>query len=265
MLIAHISDPHVRPKNLLYNNLVDSNTMFAEAIRHLNSLDPSPDVVMLSGDVVDQGAHAEYEMALELLAGLEIPFLVIPGNHDEREAFRAAFCHLAHLPKTGSLSYVADDCGPVRIVALDVTLPGFHHGAVDSDALAWLDGVLATDPGRPTIIMMHQPPFCCGIPYLDLYRCEGGDRLAGVVAHYPAIERVVCGHVHRFMQLRFAGTVLCTAPSTTTAIALQLRPDAEPASFIEPPACLIHHWKPDTGLITHLSPIGVFPGPFPFA
>lgn len=67
------------------------------------------------------------------------------------------------------------------------------------------------------------------------------------------------------MQLRFGGTALCTAPSTTTAIALQLRPDAAPASYVEPPAFLLHHWHPVSGLITHHCPIGTFPGPYPFA
>jgi 3',5'-cyclic AMP phosphodiesterase CpdA len=265
MLIAQISDPHIRPGKQLYKNLVDSNAMFAAAVRHLNALDPRPDLVLLSGDLVDEGSPAEYARARELLAALAIPFLVIPGNHDEREAFRAAFHDQAYLPPAGPFHYVIDRAGPVRIVALDVTLPGLHHGAVDDTSLAWLDGALAAEPERPTIIMMHQPPFACGIPYLDLYWCEGGERLAAVVARYPAIERIVCGHVHRFMQLRFAGTLLCTAPSTVTAIALQLRPDAEPLSSIEPPACLLHHWRPDTGLITHLSPIGAFAGPFPFA
>jgi 3',5'-cyclic-AMP phosphodiesterase len=59
--------------------------------------------------------------------------------------------------------------------------------------------------------------------------------------------------------------LLCTSPSTATAIALQLRPDAKPASHVEPPACLLHHWRPGVGLVTHLSPIGAFPGPYPFA
>jgi hypothetical protein len=67
------------------------------------------------------------------------------------------------------------------------------------------------------------------------------------------------------MQLRFGGTMLCTSPSTATAIALQLRPDAKPASHVEPPACLLHHWRPNVGLVTHLSLIGAFPGPYPFA
>ena len=89
--------------------------------------------------------------------------------------------------------------------------------------------------------------------------------MAAVVARYPEVERIVCGHVHRHTQLRFAGTLLCTAPSTATAIALRPYPDATPASFIEPPGFMLHHWTPGTGLVTHSIPVGSFPGPFPFA
>jgi 3',5'-cyclic AMP phosphodiesterase CpdA len=239
--------------------------MFATAVRHLNGLATRPDLVLLSGDVVDEGAPAEYANARKLLAALELPFLVIPGNHDERGAFRAAFHDHAYLPVAGPLHYVAGAYGPVRVVALDVTLPGLHHGAVDDAALAWLEHALAQESGRPTLLMMHQPPFACGIPYLDKYWCEGGARLDAVLRRYPAVERVVCGHVHRTMQLRFGGTALCTAPSTATAIALQLRADAKPASYMEPPACLLHYWTPQTGMVTHVSYIGAFAGPFPFA
>lgn len=265
MLIAQLSDPHVRPEGMLYQGVVNSNAMFAAAIAQVNALDPKPDLVLLSGDLVDKGSVPEYLMLKRLLSALEVPVLVIPGNHDEREAFRAAFDDHSYLPKSGPLNYAAGDHGPVRILALDVTLPGLHHGAVDEAGARWLDAALSAEPQRPTIVMMHQPPFESGVPYLDAYLCRDGGRLAEVVSRYPNVERIVCGHVHRFMQMRFAGTVVCTAPSTTTAIALRLHPDAEPASHREPPAMLLHHWRPGVGLVTHLLPIGAFPGPYPFA
>jgi Icc protein len=266
MLIAQISDPHIRQAGELYQDVVDSNGMFADAIRHLNVLDPRPDLVLISGDIVDHGDPAEYAMARRLLAELQIPYLVIPGNHDDRTAFRAAFTDQPYLPQgDGPCHYVIDDRGPVRIVALDVTIPGKHHGRIDAAALAWLEAVLSDQPQRPTLLMLHQPPFATGIPYMDPYWCEGGEELAALVRRFTHVERITCGHVHRFMQLRFGGTALCTAPSTTTAIALQLRADAKPASYLEPPAFLLHHWREDTGLITHYCPIGQFPGPYPFA
>ena len=127
---------------------------------------------------------------------------------------------------------------------------------------ARLGGVAAD--GRPTLVMMHQPPFESGIGYIDAYNCRGGDRLAAILARHRQVERLVCGHIHRFMQLRFGGTLLVTAPSTTTAIALRLAAGARPASYVEPPALLLHDWREGTGLITHHVPIGTFPGPYPF-
>jgi Icc protein len=266
MLIAQLSDPHIRPQGQLYQDVVDSNAMFAAAVAHLNALETRPDLVLLSGDIVDHGDPAEYAMARSLLAGLQLPWFVIPGNHDDRAAFRTAFADQSYLPRAdGPQHYVIDDRGPVRIVALDVTIPGQHHGLVDAAALQWLERVLAADPQRPTLLMLHQPPFATGIPYMDPYWCAGGEELAALLDRYPAVERVTCGHVHRFMQVRFGGTALCTAPSTTTTIALQLQADAKPASYVEPPAFLLHHWLPGTGLITHYCPIGRFPGPYPFA
>lgn len=265
MLIVQFSDPQVRPEGVLYQGVVDSNAMFADAIAHVNALDPAPDLVLLSGDLVDEGSACEYAMLRTLRAALRAPFLVIPGNHDDSEAFRSTFADHAYLPSSGPLNYVAAEYGPVRIVAVDVTVPGSHHGTVTEEGAHWLDSVLAADPSRPTLIKMHQPPFESGMPYLDAYLCRDGGRLAKVVARYPAVERIVCGHVHRFMTMRFAGTTLCTAPSTTTAIAPQLKPDASPRSFVERPACLVHHWRPGTGMITHFVPIGLFPGPYPFA
>lgn len=265
MLIAQLSDPHIRPRGRLYQDVVDSNTQFATAIAAVNRLDPRPDLVLLSGDLVDHGEDDEYTMLGELLVALDVPLLAIPGNHDDREAFRRAFAGRSWLPESGPIDYVVSDGAAVRIVAVDVTLPGLHHGTFGAEKAAWLDGVLAAEPRRPTVVMMHQPPFDTGIPYLDLYSCREGQRLADVVRRHRQVERIVCGHVHRFMQMRFGGTMLCTAPSTTTAIALQLRPGAQPASHVEPPAFLLHHWRPETGLVTHFLPIGVFPGPYPFA
>ena len=265
MIIVQMSDPHLVPMGRLYKGLVDSNALFAAALRHLASLDPQPDLVLLTGDIVDEGGAEDYETARLMLAEIGPPLLVLPGNHDEREAFRRCFADHPYLPQSGPLHFVRDDLGPVRIIGLDVTVPGQHHGLVDAAAADWLEAALARDPERPTLVMMHQPPFSTGVPYLDDYLCRDGHRLAAVLRRYPAVERVLCGHVHRFMTLRFAGTLLCTAPSTATSIVLAIRPDARPASCLEPPGFLLHRWDDGTGMVTHVVPIGSFPGPLPFA
>lgn len=263
MLIAQLSDIHVRPAGQLYKGVVDSNAMFSQAIAHLQRLDQRPDLVLISGDLVDEGSAAEYDTLLDLLRPLDMPLCVMPGNHDERGAFRRAFAHHSYLPASGPLHYCVD-AHPLRIVALDSCVPGRHHGALDTEALHWLQATLAAERAKPTLLLLHHPPFASGTAYMDPYRLIDAAPLEAIVAAHPQVQAVLCGHVHRVMFRRWAGTVVAACPSTTTEIALQWRPDAPEQSFIGPAACLLHRWQPGEGLVSHVSYIGPQPGPYPF-
>ncbi|MEZ5660665.1 MAG: phosphodiesterase [Burkholderiaceae bacterium] len=263
MLIAQLSDIHVRPSGELYKGVADSNRMFSEAIGHLHGLDRRPDLVLLTGDLVDEGLPAEYASLRQLLSELTIPYLVLPGNHDDRAQFRACFHDQPYLPEHGPLHYCIDEY-PVRIIALDSCVPGKHHGDIDPAGIAWLRDELRGDPTRPTLVLLHHPPFACGIPYLDQFRYVDAHKLASVLAEFSNVEAVLCGHVHRPMVRRWARTVVLACPSTTTQIALQLHVDASPQSFIGPSACMLHLWRAGEGLVSHTSYIDRYPGPYPF-
>lgn len=167
-----------------------------------------------------------------------------------------------YLPSEGPLHYCVDDF-PVRIVALDSCPPGKHHGEIAEEGLAWLRSTLDADREKPTLVLMHHPPFISGIPYMDDYRYFDSDGLASVIGGRSNVEAVLCGHVHRSMVRRWAGTVVLACPSTTTQIALRLAPGAEACSYVGPPACLLHLWTSE-GLVTHTSYIGDFEGPYGF-
>lgn len=262
MLIAHLSDPHLRARGELYQGIVDSNALFDRALDTLTALDPAPDMVIIGGDLTDEATPAEYATVTEKLARLDMPVHAIPGNHDTREGFRRAFAGAGHLPETGPLHFCIE--GPVRVIGFDVTVPDAHHGLVDDPAASWLDRTLAEAPDRPTLILMHQPPVDTGISCIDAYKCRGADLLAAVISRHPQVERLLCGHIHRHMQQAFAGTQLICAPSTATAIALRLDPGAPGASWLEPPAMLLHDARRPGPIVTHYLPIGRFDGPYDF-
>jgi 3',5'-cyclic-AMP phosphodiesterase len=264
MLIAQLSDPHVRPKGVLYQGVVDSNALLVEAIDHVVGMDRRPDLVLFTGDLVDGGRPEEYATLRQILVGLPIPYLVIPGNHDDRENLRKAFSDHEYLPRHGPLHYCVDDY-PVRIIGLDSTVPGMHHGHVDPEGLDWLACTLARDRNKPTLLMLHHPPFVCGIPYMDEYRYFEEGELRAVIERFDNVEMVLCGHVHRSMLKRWANTVVCACPSTATEIDLRLLTSAEPASHVGPRACMLHLWDERNGLVSHTSQIGHFEGPYPFA
>lgn len=259
MLIAQISDMHVKHAGKLAYGRVDTLPMLAQAVAHLNRLDPAPDVVLLTGDLVDEGSDGEYARLRQALAPLKQKLYVIPGNHDERSALRRAFADHAYLPRDGAyLHYVVDEHA-VRLIGLDTLIPGKVGGAMDAARCAWLDARLAEAPDRPTLIFMHHPPFTMGIDHLDRFQLEGADRLGAVVQRHPQVERIVCGHAHRSVALRWYGTTISVCPSTAHQFTLDLRPAAPAIWSFEPPGFQLHHWRPGTGLLTHTVQIGEFP------
>ncbi|WP_158963729.1 phosphodiesterase [Chachezhania sediminis] len=264
MLIAHLSDPHLREAGVLYQGLVDSNAMFDRALETLAALDPAPDIVIIGGDLVDEGRPAEYASVIKALSRLRQPVFAIPGNHDERVAFRSALGDFVPVTDSGPLHFDTGTERPVRILGWDITVPGDHHGQIDEDAIAWLETRLAEAPDQPTAILMHQPPVNTGIHFIDAYRCFGESRLGALLPLFPNVERILCGHVHRSIQTRFAGVPLTIAPSTSSSIALRLAEDAEPASYVEPPAFLLHDWRGHGPMVTHWVPVGQHRGPLPY-
>jgi 3',5'-cyclic-AMP phosphodiesterase len=255
LLIAQITDTHIKPDGVLAYQRVDTAAFLARAIDHILRLDPRPDAVLATGDLVDAGTLEEYERLQRLLAPLPMPVYLIPGNHDDRDALRRVFTDHDYLPRDGFIQYVVD-AGPLRMIALDTLRPGSAGGLMDAARIAWLDARLAEAPTQPTLIFMHHPPFKTGIAYMDTIGLEGADALADVVRRHPQVERVVCGHLHRAIQARWAGTVAATAPSTAHQVALDLREDADLGFALEPPGYALHLWREGLGLVSHIATVG---------
>jgi len=264
MLIAQLSDPHIKsPGQLLYDR-IDTAGYLERAVAHVLKLDPLPDVVVMTGDLVDGGKPEEYAHLRRLIAPLPMPVYVIPGNHDGREALRAAFADQSYFPGSGFLQYTVDDL-PVRLIALDTLVEGKGHGELCAERLAWLEARLGEHTTKPAMLFMHHPPFECGIDAFDHARLqEGDDRLAELVRKTRNVERAICGHVHRPIQVRWAGTMASIAPSTAHQATLDLHDGAPLSMMMEPPAIALHQWRPTTGLVTHVSYVGEFDGPKPF-
>ena len=268
MIVAQLSDPHIVapgrfPRTPAGFGPVDTADFLAHAVAAINRLDPLPDITVITGDLVDRGEPAEYDHLRSLLAPLRMPVFVIPGNHDAREPLRAAFGGDGYLSTAGFIQYAVEDY-PLRLVALDTLVPDHHHGELCGDRLAWLNATLAAAPERPTLVMMHHPPFRTGIDYMDRFGLGDAAALAAIVARHPQVERILCGHLHRAIDRRFAGTVAGTAPSTAHQIALNLLPEAPLRFMFEPPGYQLHVWREDSGLVSHTAVIGDWSGSYPF-
>lgn len=252
-MIVQLSDPHVVAPGRRVEGVVDTPALLAQAVASAAALRPA--AVVLTGDLVDAGRPEEYRHLRQLLSPLTCPVWLMPGNHDDPAALRDAFPDHHELGASGPVQWVREAAG-LRVVALDTTVPGRPHGALDADRLEWLDRCLAAAPGRPTLVAMHHPPFESGIGPMDAMRLvHGGPALAAVLHRHPQVQRVVCGHLHRPALCRFGGTVAMTVPSTAHQIALDLDPAAAPAWRREPPGMAVHALAAGE-VVTHFAAIG---------
>ena len=263
MIIVQITDLHVRPSGAFAYGRVPTNDMLASTIRQINAMRPEPDVVLATGDLVHMGMVEEYGVLRDLLSELKVPVYVIPGNHDQRANLATVFSDHAYLPKRGFHQYVIED-HPVRLIALDTLIEGKGGGTLCAERLAFLDRALASGGGKPAVIFMHHPPFRTMIDHMDVIGLDTADAMGSIVVRHPEIERILCGHLHRPIQVRWRGTLASTAPSTAHQVVLDLRPNAVGAFALEPPGYQVHVWEPETGIVSHAVTIGRFDGPHPF-
>lgn len=264
MLIAQVTDTHIKADGRLAYRRVDSAAKLARCVEHLNQLPDRPDVVLMTGDLVDLGLPEEYALLRRLIKPLEMPVYVIPGNHDDREALCEAFADHAYLPSQGPYLHYVLEHYPVRLIGLDTIVPGEPWGEMCARRLAWLDARLEEAPDRPTILFMHHPPFLTGLKNMDVQNCRNGEALGALIRRHPQVTRILCGHVHRPIQLHWHGVTASIAPSPSHSVAYNLSDEASHDFMLEPPTCQLHYWREGIGLISHLTFIGNFEGPFPF-
>lgn len=264
--IAQISDLHIKRSGELAYGRVDTAVALARCVAELNRLTPRPELVVISGDLADTPSDAEYAHVKSLLARLEIPFVAVPGNHDDRQLMRAAFQAQPYAHKDGPLDLI-HAAGGLDILLLDSSVPGKPFGLLESRTLAWLDERLGASAGRPALLFLHHPPFVTGIKHMDVQNLHNAGELAMLLRKHRRVRLVAAGHVHRATLTMFADIPATICPAPNHAVALDLDGRLPPSLVIEPSAFHLHVWLQGEGygeLVTHHVPIGDFPGPYPF-
>ena len=257
VLVAQITDLHLGfdPGNPDEYN----RQRLDRTLRTLTAMTPLPDLLLVTGDIADNGDdRVSYVRFRE--ATRDLPFRVCPvmGNHDNRAMFREVF------PETpdadGYVQYVVDDL-PVRVVVLDTLEIGRHGGGFDDVRARWLEARLAEAPERPTLLVLHHPPIATGLSWMtENPEARWVRTLRPIVEANPQILAMVCGHLHRPIVTRWAGTTLAVCPSTAPQVALDMKkmdaeqPDNRPMIVADRPYFALHYWNGD-GLITHFDTV----------
>lgn len=264
MIIAQISDLHLRGDGERLKGLVDSEAALAACAAHVNAMTPRPDVVLATGDLANKGLHQDYEVLRRRFASFEMPVYAIPGNHDDREKMRAAFASFGYLPEEGRFLHYTVEDHPLRLIGLDTVVDGGDGGELCRERLDWLAARLDEGGDRPTLLFMHHPPFATGIGFMDKIPFIHATEAAAIVAGCANVVGVACGHLHRAIHARWGGTIAATAPSIVFQMALELRPGAPSSFVLEPAGVPVYVWTPELGLVIHSSVVGDFGPRHPF-
>ncbi|PSL53959.1 calcineurin-like phosphoesterase family protein [Saccharothrix carnea] len=245
MLIAHLSDPHLRTDALA----AEPAALLRLALGRVLALDPRPDCVVITGDLTEYGQVGAYEQLREVVGRFPLPLYLTTGNHDDPAALVEVFGGTSFLGGGDSAHYEVAHPG-FTVVALDSWRPDGPAGRLGEEQLSWLDDVLSRRPEVPAFVCLHHPPVAVGIPFLDGMRLADGPALGEVLQRHGNVARVLAGHVHRPISVPFAGTAVAVAPSTYRQTSLTLRADQQVGYLAEPTGFLLHV-ATESGFATH--------------
>jgi 3',5'-cyclic-AMP phosphodiesterase len=245
MIIAQISDTHIElDKPGSSERIGDLECTIAD----INSLDPAPDLIVHTGDVVHNGRGEEYKEAARVLAAARRPVYCIVGNKDDRENFRAAFISSGYLePDPAFVEYAVEEF-PVRLLMVDTLSPVSNKGDFCAERARRLVERIDADPVRPIAVLAHHPPFMVpvGPDPLNFDSGEAMARFSRSLQHSGRVIAVFSGHVHRGTA-GYVGTIPATvAPSVAT----NLRKGEYPRHMDRRPVYHIHRFEAGLGFST---------------
>jgi 3',5'-cyclic AMP phosphodiesterase CpdA len=239
-VLAHLSDTHL-------DDHPESAARTARVLDHLNGLPGPVDAILISGDIADHGREDEYRLAAGLFKSA-LPVLVLPGNHDVRDAYRRGLLGLA---EGGDAPInTRHDLAGVVLLLCDSSIPGRDEGRLGPTTLGWLAAQLATVPAAtPVLVAFHHPPVALHHPAPDSIRLLDPEPLAAVIGEYPQIVAVLTGHAHTAAATTFAGRPLLVAPGVISTLRMPWEGPGLLADQIQPPGVAFHVLD-DTGRLT---------------
>jgi 3',5'-cyclic-AMP phosphodiesterase len=256
MIIAQISDTHIA----LDTPDADRRTGdFERTIADINALDPQPDVIVHTGDIVHNGRADEYAEAVRILAKARAPVYVLPGNKDERANLRVAFAAGGYLaPDSLFIDYAVEDY-PVRLIAVDTLNTGSNKGDFCTGRAKRLINMIDAETSKPIAVFAHHPPFAVkvGPDPINFETLDAMERLRQALQHSGRVVQVFSGHVHRGT----AGYVGSIPATVMPSVATTLRKGEYPPDMKMRPVYHIHRFNPAWGFTTESRMVEKAPSP----
>jgi Icc protein len=253
MIIAQISDTHI---DLEAPDASRRIADFALTVADINALDPLPDAIVHTGDIVHNGRQDEYAEAAAIFAKARAPVYVLAGNKDDRANLREAFCGHGYLEPGCQFIQYSIDRHAVRLIALDTQSPG-NKGDFCEKRLKHLADLLEAEPAKPIAVFTHHPPFVVteGPEAIHFEDRQTLMRLQDALDRPGRVAAVFSGHVHRAA----SGAAGAIPAMVMPAVATTLRYGQYPAQLRHRPVYQIHRFDPIWGFTSRTRIVGASP------
>lgn len=194
--LVHISDTHLLAGNRPLHRVVDTDQPVRSLLDRVAASGLTIDALVFTGDLAERGEPEAYLRLRELVEpyanslGAEVVWVM--GNHDEREPFARALYgeQGASTPQDRVWSMRG-----LRVIALDTSVPGYHHGELTASQLSWLAEQLQTPAENGTVLALHHPPIPTPISLMGLIELENQAELARVIRGSD-VRAILGGHLH---------------------------------------------------------------------
>ncbi len=174
----------------------------------------TPDGLLLTGDLSDQGALQAYRRLISHLQEIPAPDFWLPGNHDDLGEMQAAVGASDRL--RGELQ-----AGNWQVILLNSQIPGEVGGRLGSGELHRLRSALerAQTGGLHSLICLHHQPVAIGSAWIDQQMVADAEQFWDIVDTASSVKGVLWGHVHQRIDERRGDIALMASPSSCVQFA----------------------------------------------
>lgn len=216
-LIVHLSDTHFLASQPLLYGTVDTDSTVHRALDQLDRSGLRPDALVITGDVADRGEPEAYRRVRDLVelaaARWGAQVIWVMGNHDQRAPFRTELLRETAVSASDEPIDRVVVINGLRIIAVDTSVPGYHHGDLTVAQLDWLAGELREPAPNGTLLALHHPPVPTPLPLMSVLELREQSRLADVIRGSD-IRGILGGHLHYSTHGLFAGIPVSVAAAT---------------------------------------------------
>jgi 3',5'-cyclic-AMP phosphodiesterase len=194
--LLHLSDTHLLAGDRSLFGVLETEKKLDELFHRVFDSGLDIAAIVITGDLVDLGEPEAYEK----LAGIVNPWagslnaevVWVMGNHDDRQAFSDVLMGQAASMEPQDGVY---DLQGLRLIALDTSVPGFHHGQLTAHQLTWLREQLAAPAPLGTLIAMHHPPLPAPAALMGIIELDDQDAFWDAIAGSD-VRGILAGHLH---------------------------------------------------------------------